>query len=125
MKIVIIGAGFTGVQLAKRLIDEGNKVSIIDNSLEIVSNLQDTLDCDIRYAEGNNLETLEDVGIATADALVAVTESDEINMITCSLVDSIYPDVLKIARVRNESYYVRPKKRLQVALRVPADLFTE
>ncbi|MBP5176447.1 MAG: NAD-binding protein [Treponema sp.] len=110
MKIVIIGAGFTGVQLAKRLIDEGNKVSIIDNSLEIVSNLQDTLDCDIRYAEGNNLETLEDVGIATADALVAVTESDEINMITCSLVDSIYPDVLKIARVRNESYYVSTKE---------------
>ena len=110
MKIVIIGAGFTGVQLAKRLIDEGNKVSIIDNSLEIVSNLQDTLDCDIRYADGNNLTTLEEVGIATADAMVAVTESDEINMITCSLVDAIYPEILKIARVRNASYYVNTKE---------------
>ncbi len=110
MKIVIIGAGFTGVQLAKRLIDEGNKVSVIDNSSEIVSNLQDTLDCDIRYADGNNLATLEEAGIASADAMVAVTESDEINMITCSLVDSVYPEILKIARVRNESYYLNTKE---------------
>ncbi len=111
MKIVIVGAGFTGVQLAKRLLNEkGNDVTMIDNDAENVSSLRDTLDCTITYADGNDLQTLEDAGISSADALVAVTENDEINMITCSLVDSIYPKVLKIARVRNYAYYVNTNK---------------
>ena len=44
--------------------------------------------------------------IAKADALICVTDSDEVNMITCSLVDAVYPNLLKIARVRNYSYYL-------------------
>lgn len=64
------------------------------------------LDCTVIQADGNNLNNLEDAGIQNADALVAVTENDEINMITCSLVDAVYPNVLKIARVRNYAYYV-------------------
>ncbi|MBR6192856.1 MAG: NAD-binding protein [Treponema sp.] len=113
MKIVIVGAGFTGTQLAKRLLsDAGNKVTLIDNNIENVNSLRDTLDCTITYADGNDLQTLEDAGISTADALVAVTEDDEVNMITCSLVDAIYPDVLKIARVRNYAYYMNTNKTL-------------
>lgn len=106
MKIVIVGAGFTGVQLAKLLISEKNQVSLVDNNENIVRHASNQLDCTVTCADGNNLDTLESVGIAKADALVCVTESDEINMITCSLVDAIYPDVLKIARVRNYAYYV-------------------
>ena len=108
MKIVIIGAGFTGVQLAKRLINEGNDVYLIDNDEDTINHYINQLDCTLITADGNNMETLEDkkVGIATADALVTLTEDDEINMITCSMVDSVYPDLLKIARVRNYAYYV-------------------
>lgn len=106
MKIVIVGAGFTGIQLAKLLISEKNQVSIIENNEETVRYVSNMLDCTALCADGNNLETLESVGIAKADALVCVTESDEVNMITCSLVDAVYPDVVKIARVRNYAYYV-------------------
>lgn len=106
MKIVIIGAGFTGVQLAKRLIDGKNDVVLIDNDEEIVRHTSNRLDCDVIQADGNNLTTLEEAGLAKADALVCVTSSDEVNMITCSLVDSVYPKLLKIARVRNYAYYV-------------------
>ncbi len=106
MKIVIIGAGFTGVQLAKRLINGKNDVVLIDNDEEIVRHASNRLDCDVIQADGNNLTTLEDAGLAKADALVCVTSSDEVNMITCSLVDSVYPNLLKIARVRNYAYYV-------------------
>jgi len=106
MKIVIVGAGFTGVQLAKSLINEKNQVSIIDNDEETIRHASNQLDCTALCADGNNLETLESVGIAKADALVCVTSNDEVNMITCSLVDSVYPDILKIARVRNYAYYV-------------------
>jgi len=106
MKIVIIGAGFTGTQLAKRLINGKNDVILIDNDEETVRHASNRLDCDVIQADGNNLTTLEEAGLAKADALVCVTSSDEVNMITCSLVDSVYPKLLKIARVRNYAYYV-------------------
>lgn len=105
MKIVIIGAGFTGMQLAKRLINGKNDVVLIDNDEETVRHASNRLDCRVLQADGNNLATLEEVGIAKADALVCVTSNDEVNMITCSLVDSVYPNLLKIARVRNYAYY--------------------
>lgn len=106
MKIVIVGAGFTGVQLAKLLVNEKNQVSLVDNDPETIRHASNLIDCTLLCADGNNLETLESLGIAKADALVCVTESDEINMITCSLVDAVYPNILKIARVRNYAYYV-------------------
>ena len=110
MKIVIVGAGFTGVQLAKLRINEKNEVALIDNNEETIRHAQNLLDCTVMCADGNNLETLEEAGIAKANALVCVTSSDEVNMITCSLVDAVYPDVLKIARVRNYAYYVNTAK---------------
>lgn len=106
MRIVIIGAGFTGMQLAKQLINERNDVVLIENNEDIARHASNRLDCSVIQADGNNLATLEDAGIAKADALVTVTGNDEINMITCSLVDAVYPNLLKIARVRNYAYYV-------------------
>lgn len=106
MRIVIVGAGFTGVQLGKLLINEKNTVTIIDNDEDKVRHVSNQLDCTVLLADGNNLKTLEDAGIAKTDALVCVTDNDEVNMITCSLVDAVYPDIIKIARVRNYAYYV-------------------
>ncbi len=105
MKIIIIGAGFTGTKLARRLISERNDVVLIDNDEETVRHASNRLDCMVMHASGNSLATLETAGIAKADAIVALTESDELNMITCSLVESVYPEVIKIARVRNYEYY--------------------
>lgn len=106
MKIIIVGGGFTGIQLAKKLIAEKNLVTLIDNDEEIIRHAANQLDCAVLQADGNSLEALESVGVAAADALVCVTESDEVNMITCSLVDAVYPKVLKIARVRNYAYFI-------------------
>ena len=105
MKIFIIGAGFTGMQLARALLLERNNVVLIDNDPERVRSASDQLDCTVLEMDGNNLESLEEAGIASADALVTLTEDDEINMITCSLVDAVYPRVKTIARVRNYAYY--------------------
>ena len=105
MTIFIIGAGFTGMQLAKMLVLERNKVVLIHNDAEKVRNASDALDCTVLEADGNSIDVLEQSGIASADAFVALTGDDEVNMIACQLVDSAYPDVLKIARVRNYSYY--------------------
>lgn len=106
MRIVIVGAGFTGIQLARRLINEKNEVVLIDNDEDVVRHASNSLDCDVKEMDGNSLQNLEDIGIAKTDALICVTDNDEVNMITCSLVDSVYPNILKIARVRNYSYYM-------------------
>ena len=79
MKIVIVGAGFTGIQLAKILINEKNQVTLIDNNEDVIRHQDNRLDCTIVNADGNSLETLEKVGIAKADALVCVTSSDYVN----------------------------------------------
>ena len=105
MKIFIVGAGFTGMQLAKALVLERNNVVLIDNDPERVRYASDQLDCTVLEADGNDLEALEAAGIASADALVTLTEDDEINMITCSLVEAVYPRIQTIARVRNYAYY--------------------
>lgn len=110
MKIIIIGAGLTGTELAKKLISEKNNVVLIDNNEETVRHVSNRLDCMVIHADGNSLETLEEAGIAKADALVMLTASDEVNMITCSLVEAIYPKVKKIARVRNYDYHVKARK---------------
>ena len=105
MKIFIVGAGFTGMQLAKALVLERNNVVLIDNDPERVRYASDQLDCTVIEADGNDLEALEAASIASADALVTLTEDDEINMITCSLVEAVYPRIQTIARVRNYAYY--------------------
>ncbi len=126
MKIFIIGAGFTGMQLARALVLERNNVILIDNDPERVRDASDQLDCTVLEADGNNLESLEAAGIASADALVTLTEDDEINMITCSLVDAVYPRIQKIARVRNYAYYAAAdvaRRRTKSALPVSRPLY--
>ena len=104
MRVIIVGAGFTGTQLARHLIHEKYDVSLIESNEERARHASNRLDCLVLHDEGNSLESLEEAGIAKADALVCVTESDEINMIICGLAASRYPDVIKIAKVRNDDY---------------------
>jgi trk system potassium uptake protein TrkA len=104
MRIVIVGAGMVGTQLARHLIREKHDVSLIESNEERARHASNRLDCLVVQGEGNNLSALEEAGIAKADALICVTESDELNMITCGLAASRYPASLKIARVRNDDY---------------------
>ncbi|MDR0443959.1 MAG: NAD-binding protein [Treponema sp.] len=125
MHIIIVGAGNVGTQLAKFLIQEKHDVSIIEANEDRARHASNRLDCMVIHNEGNNLYTLEEAGIAKADALVCVTDSDEVNMIVCGLAAShfatklpahfdtpedaasgklAFPKLLKIARVRNEDY---------------------
>jgi trk system potassium uptake protein TrkA len=104
MRIVIVGAGNVGVQLAKHLIQEKHDVSLIEANEDRARHASNRIDCMVIHDEGNSLRALEDANIAKADALVCVTDSDEVNMIICGLAASRYPDLLKIARVRNDDY---------------------
>lgn len=77
----------------------------MDNDPERVRLSRNKLDCTVVQTDGNSLKALEDAGVSSARAVVALTDDDEVNMIVCALVAPSHPDVLKIARVRNDSYY--------------------
>ncbi|MCL2478844.1 MAG: NAD-binding protein [Treponema sp.] len=103
MRIIIVGAGHVGTQLARQLIDEKHDVAIIESNEERARHVSNRLDCMVLNDEGNSINALEEASIANADALICVTNSDEVNIITCGLA-ARYPKVLKIARVRNDEY---------------------
>jgi trk system potassium uptake protein TrkA len=93
-----------GTQLARHLIQEKHDVSLIEANEERARHASNRLDCLVIHDGGNSMASLEEAGIAKADALVCVTDSDELNMIICGLAESRYPQLLKIARVRNADY---------------------
>ncbi len=110
MKIIILGAGQVGRTAAYHLSrEEANDVTVIDINEEILRDLQDRLD--IRTVNGNasSPKILEAAGIASTDILVALTNSDEVNMLACQIAWTLYRTPKKIARVRSADYTEREK----------------
>ncbi|MFP4377339.1 MAG: Trk system potassium transporter TrkA [Spirochaetales bacterium] len=104
MKIVILGAGAVGLQLAKQLIDEKKDVVLIERDPEQARLASNRLDCLVVNKPGNTIEALRDAETATADFFIAVTDSDEVNLIACALAANEFSVPFKIARVRNIDY---------------------
>lgn len=104
MTIVILGASRVGVQLAKQLVNEHKEVIIIEKDQKRAQDVSRQLDCLTINDNGNSIETLEKAGVENADFFIGVTESDEINMISCALVSSSFSKPVTIARVRNVDY---------------------
>jgi len=104
MKIMIIGAGEVGINIASQLISEQKDVVIIEKDPDKVKKANDLLDCLVILGEGTNLETLESAGVSGVDIFVAATSVDEVNMIACLVVSSKFNIPVKIARVSNVEY---------------------
>ena len=107
MRIIVIGAGFTGIQLSRALVAGGDEVVLVENDSARAAVAREQVDCAVVEADGNSPSTLASAGLATSDALVALTDDDEVNLITCALADAVCPGVKKLARVRNYAYYER------------------
>lgn len=104
MKIIIVGAGEVGVNIAKQLVSEDKDVVIIDKDSEKVKIAGMSIDCMVIQGEGTHLETLRSAGIESADVFIAATFSDEVNLISCFIVASEFNVPIKVARVRNMEY---------------------
>ena len=104
MKVVIAGAGDVGFQIAKQLIDERKDVVVIERDQKTAKHAANYLDCFVIQGEGNNIDVLRNAGVDRADFFISVTDSDEVNMISCGLVASEFNVPSKIARVRNIDY---------------------
>lgn len=104
MSIIIIGAGEVGYHLAYRLSHEKKDVVVIDRDLEKIRRVQSTLDVQAIHGSGGSISLLRQAGISDASMVIAVTNSDEVNMISC-LVAGVQDRVpKKIARVRDPEY---------------------
>lgn len=104
MKIVILGGGQVGGTLAESLANEKIDITIVDRDGSRLRALQDRLDIATVSGHAAHPDVLLEAGIEDADMLVAVTGSDEINMIACQIAHSIYRTPTKICRIRANSY---------------------
>ena len=105
MKIIILGAGQVGRTAAYQLSrEQANSVTVVDTRDEILRDLQDRLD--IRTVAGNAAHPaiLEAAGGEHADMVVALTNSDEVNMVACQVAWTLFRTRTKIARIRSLAY---------------------
>ena len=106
MKIIILGAGQVGATLAENLVGEKNEITVIDSDADKLRHLQDRLDLQVVHGVGSHPDVLKKAGAEDADMLIAVTNSDESNMMACQVAYSLFKTPTKIARVRSEQYII-------------------
>ncbi len=130
MKILILGAGQVGSSLAENLASEANDITIVDRNEHVLAQLRDRLDLRTVTGRGSHPDVLQAAGAEDADMLVAVTDSDETNMVACQVAYTIFHTPTKIARVRAVEYLNHEKLFRPEALPIdflisPEQLITE
>ena len=120
MKIIILGAGQVGGTLAENLVGENNDITIVDTNGDRLRVLQDKFDLRVVQGHGSHPRVLREAGADDADMLVAVTSSDETNMVACQVAYSLFNTPNRIARIRSPDY-VRDAEKLFNSEAVPID----
>ncbi len=103
-KIIILGAGEVGLQLAKRLSTEGKAVVVIDHKQERLDNITKSVDVQTLLGSGSSPSILKEAGISDATCFLAVTNNDEVNLVACLFANHIAPDAVILARINNQEY---------------------
>ena len=107
MKIIILGAGQVGGTLAENLSSEENDITVVDSNSARLRDLQEKLDIRTVHGKASFPSILKQAGADDADMLVAVTNSDEVNMIACQIAYTMFQTPTKIARIRQAAYLTR------------------
>ncbi|MEJ6657002.1 MAG: Trk system potassium transporter TrkA [Pseudomonas sp.] len=107
MKIIILGAGQVGGSLAAELASEANDITVVDTDTGRLRALSDRLDIRTVQGRGSLPTVMRQAGADDADMLIAVTSSDETNMIACQVAYTLFRTPTKIARIRESAYLVR------------------
>lgn len=104
MKIVIIGAGEVGFHIASRLARENKNVVIIDRDPETLRRVTESVDVQCIHGSGASPTVLAEAGIENADILLAVTDSDETNLVACLVANILSPTTKKLSRLRKSDF---------------------
>ena len=113
MKIIILGAGQVGATLAENLVGEQNEITVVDIDGNRIRELQDKYDLQGVMGHSAHPDVLRRAGADDADMIIAVTSSDEVNMVACQVAYSIFNTPTKIARIRSEQYLKYREKLFQ------------
>ena len=105
-KIAVLGGGQVGSSLAKILTDDGNDITLIDNDLSTLNDIQEDNDIKTIHGNASSPSVLEQAEINDCDILIAVTRSDEVNLVSCHLAKKMFNVPNVIARLRNAEYQV-------------------
>ncbi|MEE8428533.1 MAG: Trk system potassium transporter TrkA, partial [Gammaproteobacteria bacterium] len=116
MKIIILGAGQVGASVAQNLASEANDITVVDTNARRVTELQDRLDIRAVVGHAAHPDVLKQAGADDADMVIAVTNSDETNMIACQVAYTLFHTPTKIARVRASEYLKHEKLFSQESL---------
>ncbi|MEW6569920.1 MAG: Trk system potassium transporter TrkA [Nitrospirota bacterium] len=109
MRVIIVGAGEVGYQIAKFLSLEPLDVVVVDKDRDKLRRIAEEIDVAVIEGEGGNPSTLKEAEADKADILLAVTDRDETNMIACLLAKAMFGIPRKIARIRNPEYFRNEK----------------
>lgn len=109
MNIIILGAGQVGGTLAESLVREGNDVTLIDRDADRLRDLQLKLDIRTINGHASHPHIIRQAGGEDADMIIAVTNSDETNMVGCQIAYALFRTPTKIARIRSNSYISYPE----------------
>ena len=104
MQIIIVGAGEVGYNIANRLASENKRVIVIDKDESAIKRLTENLDVQTIAGSGSNPKVLIDAGIKNTDIFLAVTDSDEVNLVACLMANLISPTTKKLVRIRNADF---------------------
>ncbi len=110
MNIIILGAGQVGRSVARELArDDFNEITVVDTNLEVLNELQDHFDLRTVQGNGSHPSVLEQAGADDADMLIALTNSDETNMVACRVAWTLFHTPTKVARIRSQEYMQHPE----------------
>jgi trk system potassium uptake protein TrkA len=109
MKILILGAGTVGTSVAAALASENNDITVVDTDTLRLRELSEKLDLRTVHGHASHPSVLAQAGIEDTDLIIAVTNSDEVNIIACQVADALYRTPTKIARVREAEYLAHPE----------------
>jgi trk system potassium uptake protein TrkA len=104
MKIIVCGGGQVGVGIARQLTKESNDVTIIDDNEENIRRIRNSLEVSVQKGFPAHPNVLHEAGLDKAEMVIAVTTSDEVNMVICQIAHSLFDVPIKIARLRNRNY---------------------
>lgn len=104
MRVIILGVGQVGYNIARYMATDENEVTVVDHSHELLSKLADAMDIRPVLGSASHPDVLQKAGAEGADMIIAVTASDEINIVACEVAYALFEVPTKIARIRNQSY---------------------
>lgn len=105
MNVLIIGAGRRGVRIGRHLAAEGSSITFLDRSISRCRAAEAKVDCLAVCGSGTDLSKLREAGAENADTVIAVTDSDEVNIVSCGIIATEFPSVVNtIAAIRSAGY---------------------